>query len=118
MLTGASARCGTNFLGLRERDAVTYIAADIFDWQPQHRYDAVFFGFWLSHVPPVTFDEFWAPWSSELLYAPTNPGQDPCHVARDARPSGRSSCATRNAVASACGSPASRDPTTAERVRL
>lgn len=39
---------------------VTYIEADIFDWQPQRRYDAVFFGFWLSHVPPVTFDEFWA----------------------------------------------------------
>jgi SAM-dependent methyltransferase len=39
---------------------VTYVKADIFDWQPERRYDAVFFGFWLSHVPPVTFDEFWA----------------------------------------------------------
>ncbi|MFL6244289.1 MAG: class I SAM-dependent methyltransferase [Acidimicrobiia bacterium] len=39
---------------------VTYVNADIFDWRPEHRYDAVFFGFWLSHVPPVTFDEFWA----------------------------------------------------------
>lgn len=39
---------------------VTYVNADIFDWQPERRYDAVFFGFWLSHVPPVTFDEFWA----------------------------------------------------------
>jgi demethylmenaquinone methyltransferase/2-methoxy-6-polyprenyl-1,4-benzoquinol methylase len=28
--------------------------------QPERRYDAVFFGFWLSHVPPVIFDEFWA----------------------------------------------------------
>jgi SAM-dependent methyltransferase len=39
---------------------VTYVNADIFDWQPERRYDAVFFGFWLSHVPPVAFDEFWA----------------------------------------------------------
>jgi SAM-dependent methyltransferase len=39
---------------------VTYVNADIFDWQPERRYDAVFFGFWLSHVPPVTFDAFWA----------------------------------------------------------
>jgi SAM-dependent methyltransferase len=39
---------------------VTYVNADIFDWRPDRRYDAVFFGFWLSHVPPVTFDEFWA----------------------------------------------------------
>jgi SAM-dependent methyltransferase len=39
---------------------VTYINANIFDWQPERRYDAVFFGFWLSHVPPSSFDEFWA----------------------------------------------------------
>jgi SAM-dependent methyltransferase len=44
---------------------VTYVNADIFDWEPERRYDAVFFGFWLSHVPPVAFDEFWAlVWSS------------------------------------------------------
>jgi SAM-dependent methyltransferase len=30
--------------------SVTYVSADIFDWQPDRRYDAVFFGFWLSHV--------------------------------------------------------------------
>ena len=34
---------------------VTYVNADIFDWRPERRYDAVFFGFWLSHVPPVNF---------------------------------------------------------------
>jgi len=38
---------------------VTYVTADIFGWQPERRYDAIFFGFWLSHVPPVTFDKFW-----------------------------------------------------------
>ena len=41
-------------------DRVVYVEADIFDWQPERRYDAVFFGFWLSHVPPVAFDDFWA----------------------------------------------------------
>ncbi len=38
---------------------VTYVHADLFDWQPERRFDAVFFAFWLSHVPPVLFEEFW-----------------------------------------------------------
>jgi demethylmenaquinone methyltransferase/2-methoxy-6-polyprenyl-1,4-benzoquinol methylase len=38
---------------------VEYICADIFDWTPQRRYDTVFFGFWLSHVPPTLFADFW-----------------------------------------------------------
>lgn len=37
----------------------SHIQADLFDWQPTRRYDAVFFGFWLSHVPPERFDAFW-----------------------------------------------------------
>ena len=45
---------------------VTYVNADMFDWHPERRYDAVFFGFWLSHVPPVTFDKFWALVQSSL----------------------------------------------------
>jgi SAM-dependent methyltransferase len=40
--------------------AIEYVVADIFDWKPERRYDVVFFGFWLSHVPPALFDEFWA----------------------------------------------------------
>jgi SAM-dependent methyltransferase len=39
---------------------VTHVHADIFDLQPDRQYDAIFFGFWLSHVPPTTFDEFWS----------------------------------------------------------
>lgn len=39
---------------------VTYVESDIFTWRPERTYDAVFFGFWLSHVPPVVFEEFWA----------------------------------------------------------
>ena len=40
--------------------AVRYVEADLFDWQPTERYDFVFFGFWLSHVPPTHFDAFWS----------------------------------------------------------
>lgn len=41
---------------------VEYVQADIFEWQPSRpdeRFDAVFFGFWLSHVPPQRFEGFW-----------------------------------------------------------
>jgi demethylmenaquinone methyltransferase/2-methoxy-6-polyprenyl-1,4-benzoquinol methylase len=38
---------------------VTYIEADLFSWEPGRTYDVVFFGFWLSHVPPDRFDGFW-----------------------------------------------------------
>ena len=36
-----------------------FVAADVFGWQPQRRYDCIFFGFWLSHVPPERFATFW-----------------------------------------------------------
>lgn len=39
---------------------VEYHVADIFSWRPARRYDAVFFGFWLSHVPPERFAAFWS----------------------------------------------------------
>ncbi|MGB7540185.1 MAG: class I SAM-dependent methyltransferase [Anaerolineales bacterium] len=39
--------------------AVQYIQADLFAWRPEERFDAVFFGFWLSHVPPARFEAFW-----------------------------------------------------------
>jgi SAM-dependent methyltransferase len=38
---------------------VTYIEADLFSWQSSERYDAVFFSFWLSHVPDQQFARFW-----------------------------------------------------------
>jgi SAM-dependent methyltransferase len=40
---------------------VRYIEADLFDWRPaaEERFDTIFFGFWLSHVPPEKFAEFW-----------------------------------------------------------
>jgi SAM-dependent methyltransferase len=39
---------------------VHYVPADVFSWQPDGRYDVVFFADWLSHVPPEGFDRFWA----------------------------------------------------------
>lgn len=46
----------------RERvqsERVTYILADLFTWQPDRQYNAIFFGFWLSHVPRERLDDFW-----------------------------------------------------------
>jgi SAM-dependent methyltransferase len=39
---------------------VGFAQANLFEWQPERHYDAVFFGFWLSHVPDERFDAFWA----------------------------------------------------------
>jgi demethylmenaquinone methyltransferase/2-methoxy-6-polyprenyl-1,4-benzoquinol methylase len=38
---------------------VEFIEADLFGWQAPRAYDTVFFGFWLSHVPPERFGDFW-----------------------------------------------------------
>ena len=48
---------------------VRYIGADLFDWRPDGAYEAVFFGFWLSHVPPERFEAFW-----ELVRSALRPG--------------------------------------------
>ena len=50
-------------------DNVSFQRADIFAWRPERRYDAIFFGFWLSHVPERRFDAFW-----ETLRAALAPG--------------------------------------------
>ena len=39
---------------------VEYVCADLFAWRPARRYDFVFFGFWLSHVPAGAFIPFWS----------------------------------------------------------
>lgn len=39
---------------------VRYVEANIFTWEPDCLYDVVFFGFWLSHVPPHMFEHFWS----------------------------------------------------------
>lgn len=39
---------------------VRFVLADLFRWRPDRRYDVVFFGFWLSHVPAERFASFWS----------------------------------------------------------
>ena len=52
MLTVAAARFGG--------PGVRFLEADLFAWTPDRRYDVVFFGFWLSHVPVERFESFWS----------------------------------------------------------
>src|SRR5580692_13087748 len=39
---------------------VRFVQADLFTWEPDRRYDVVFMGFWLLHVPAERFGSFWA----------------------------------------------------------
>jgi SAM-dependent methyltransferase len=39
--------------------SVRFVEADLFSWHPTRRFDAVFFGFWISHVPEDRFESFW-----------------------------------------------------------
>ncbi|MDQ4064580.1 MAG: class I SAM-dependent methyltransferase [Actinomycetota bacterium] len=48
---------------------VRYVVADVFTWEPDRRYDVVFFANWLSHVPRARFDDFW-----EVVRASLKPG--------------------------------------------
>ena len=48
---------------------VRYEVADIFSWAPKARFDAVFFAFWLSHVPATRFERFW-----DIVRASVKPG--------------------------------------------
>ncbi|MBA8824751.1 demethylmenaquinone methyltransferase/2-methoxy-6-polyprenyl-1,4-benzoquinol methylase [Saccharopolyspora lacisalsi] len=41
-------------------ERVRFVRADVFDWTPDRRYDVVFLGFWLSHVPHERFESFWS----------------------------------------------------------
>jgi demethylmenaquinone methyltransferase/2-methoxy-6-polyprenyl-1,4-benzoquinol methylase len=43
-----------------EHDNVRYRVADAFALEPTHDFDVVFFGFFLSHVPPRQAEAFWS----------------------------------------------------------
>ncbi|RIK46690.1 MAG: class I SAM-dependent methyltransferase [Chloroflexi bacterium] len=61
VLDGAPEMVAINQARLRAAgyaERVTYLQGDIFAWQPERQYDGVFFGFWLSHVPPERLDGF------------------------------------------------------------
>jgi ubiquinone/menaquinone biosynthesis C-methylase UbiE len=47
-------------LSEEDRSKVDFVEADLFAWEPDRRFDVVFFSFWLSHVPPTRFEAFWA----------------------------------------------------------
>jgi SAM-dependent methyltransferase len=66
---------------------VRYLQADLFAWHPEEQFDAVFFGFWLSHVPAEKFEAFWRMVAASLKpggrmffvdskYEPTSTAQD------------------------------------------
>ena len=57
-LDGSPEMLAVNAARLRS-PKVRYIEADIFEWRSRERFDTVFFGFWLSHVPPERFAAFW-----------------------------------------------------------
>jgi demethylmenaquinone methyltransferase/2-methoxy-6-polyprenyl-1,4-benzoquinol methylase len=52
MLAIASARI--------QDERVRFLQANLFEWGAARRYDVVFFGFWLSHVPSEHFESFWS----------------------------------------------------------
>lgn len=56
----AMARARRKLAGLPAACPVRFVEADLFTWEPEERYDLVFFAFWLSHVPEGRFDAFWA----------------------------------------------------------
>jgi cyclopropane fatty-acyl-phospholipid synthase-like methyltransferase len=43
------------------------LVADVFEWEPAVRFDAVFMAFWLSHVPRPRWDEFFERLGNWLL---------------------------------------------------
>jgi demethylmenaquinone methyltransferase/2-methoxy-6-polyprenyl-1,4-benzoquinol methylase len=74
---------------------VDYVESDLFAWAPAVRYDAVFFSFWLSHVPEERFAGFWeivrsalAPGGAAYLidsaFDPTSTAKDHVLTNRDA----------------------------------
>jgi SAM-dependent methyltransferase len=62
---------------------VEYVLSDIFEFRPDATYDAVFFGFWLSHVPPTLFEDFW-----DLVRRSLSPGGRVAFVDEDDRAAG------------------------------
>lgn len=38
---------------------VRYVQADLFTWDQPERFDLIFAGFFLSHVPPARWNDFW-----------------------------------------------------------
>ncbi len=57
-IDGAPEMLDVNRAKLNNDPRVEYACFDLFTWQPGRQYDLVFFGFWLSHVPPDRLGDF------------------------------------------------------------
>jgi SAM-dependent methyltransferase len=64
----------------RVGDGVEFVVADVFEWMPRRRYESIFFGFWLSHVPRARLAAFWrllhrclAPAGGRVLFVDEGP---------------------------------------------
>jgi hypothetical protein len=88
---------------------IRYLHADVLTWEPDGRYDVVFFANWLSHVPLGMFNRFWekvraalAPagrvffvdelvdaWRYEEIFRETYAGDPSVPVVRRSLPDGR-----------------------------
>jgi SAM-dependent methyltransferase len=63
VLDGAPEMIAINQQRLRDAgllDRVTYQQVDLFTWQPERQYDALFVGYFLSHVPAERLESFLA----------------------------------------------------------
>ena len=72
---------------------VHYVEADIFEFEPRTTYDLVFFGFFLSHVPPAAFDSFWS-----VVRRCAGPGARVAFVHEDDRAAGYDGVRVHNGV--------------------
>jgi SAM-dependent methyltransferase len=57
---GAAETLEINRQRTRAYPNVELVEADLFAFEPEGSFDAIFFGFWLSHVPTPLFDTFWS----------------------------------------------------------
>lgn len=69
VVDGATEMLAMHEARLGKPDNIRRVLSDIFAWRPDRLYDTVFFSFWLSHVPPDRFEEFW-----ELVRSALAPG--------------------------------------------
>lgn len=51
---------------VNQEHRVTFVPADLFTWKPERTYDAVFFSFWITHVPDERLDAFLSTVSAAL----------------------------------------------------
>jgi ubiquinone/menaquinone biosynthesis C-methylase UbiE len=45
-------------LAASSTSSVSFVCADLFEWEPNRTFDAVVFCFWISHVPEIRLDRF------------------------------------------------------------